>query len=131
VRTFHLEPEFFVQGDTDGVSKHENAADSLPCSYRRRKRRAAGVGESLASAEDTFAHWRGYTVTYPRKYKQLRATFSRPTLRGVHATFRGSEGVAKVHRILPSLLSRRTAQYLNAFGCVEWCRGTRRLLLER
>jgi hypothetical protein len=23
VRTFHLEPEFFVQGDTDGVSKHE------------------------------------------------------------------------------------------------------------
>jgi hypothetical protein len=38
VRTLHLEPELLVEGDTGGVSKYENAAGSLPCSYRRRRR---------------------------------------------------------------------------------------------
>src|SRR5215211_1937123 len=80
VRTLHLEPELLVEGDTYGVSKYENAAGSLPRSHRRRKRRAAGVGESLASAEDTFAHWRGYTVTYPTEYKRSRVAFPRSGL---------------------------------------------------
>ena len=54
--------------------------------------RAVGVGESLASAEEVIAQWRGYTVTYPSKYKRLRAMFSRPTIRRLRATFGGSEG---------------------------------------
>jgi hypothetical protein len=49
-----------------------------------------------------------YAFTYPTKCKRLRATFSRLSLRGVHATFRGSEGLARGHRIPPSLLSQRT-----------------------
>jgi hypothetical protein len=47
VRTLHLEPELLVEGDTGRVSKYENAAGSLPCSYRRRWRRAVRIGESL------------------------------------------------------------------------------------
>jgi hypothetical protein len=38
-----------------GVSKYENAAGSLPCSYPRRRRRAVGISESVESAEDAFA----------------------------------------------------------------------------
>jgi hypothetical protein len=59
VRTLHLEPELLVEGDTCGVSKYENAAGSLPCSYRRRKRREVGISESVVSAEDAFAEWHG------------------------------------------------------------------------
>ena len=47
MRTLHLEPELLVEGDTGRVSKYENAAGSLPCSYRRRWRRAVRIGESL------------------------------------------------------------------------------------
>src|SRR5215218_7921181 len=61
VRTFHLEPELLVEGDTGGVSKYENAAGSLPCSHRRRRRRAVGVSESVESAEDAFAESHGCT----------------------------------------------------------------------
>jgi hypothetical protein len=46
-------------------------------------------------------------VTYPTKCKRLRATLPRPTLRRLHATFRGSEGLAWGHRILSSLPSQR------------------------
>src|SRR5215211_1876341 len=62
VRTLHLEPELLVEGDAGGVSKYENAASSLPCSYRRRRRRAVGISESVESAEDAFApcRIRGY-----------------------------------------------------------------------
>jgi hypothetical protein len=55
VPTLHLEPELLVEGDAYGVSKYENAAGSLPCSYRRRRRRAVGISESVESAEDAFA----------------------------------------------------------------------------
>jgi hypothetical protein len=120
VRTFHLEPEFFVQGDTDGVSKHENAADSLPCSYRRRKRRAAGVGESLASAEDTFAHWRGYTVTYPTKYKRSRAAFPGSALQETHATIRSSEGLRIGHRPRHRFIRNAEADTQNYSVCMRW-----------
>src|SRR5215212_9225838 len=60
VCTLHLEPELLVEGDTGGVSKYENAAGSLPCSYRRRRRRAVGISESVESAEDVFAERHGY-----------------------------------------------------------------------
>jgi hypothetical protein len=60
VRTLHLEPELLIEGDTGGVSKYENAAGSLPCSYRRRRRRAVGISESVESAEDVFAERHGY-----------------------------------------------------------------------
>jgi hypothetical protein len=59
VCTPHLEPELLVEGDAGGVSKYENAAGSLPCSYRRRRRRAVGISESVESAEDAFAEWHG------------------------------------------------------------------------
>ena len=59
MRTLHLEPEHLVEGDADGVSKYENATGSLPCSYRRRRRRAVGISESVESAEDAFAEWHG------------------------------------------------------------------------
>ena len=55
VRTLHLEPELLVEGDSDGVSKYENAAGSLPRSHRRRRRRAVGISDSVVSAEDAFA----------------------------------------------------------------------------
>src|SRR5215210_2784766 len=55
-----FEPELLIQGDCDGVSKYENAAGSLPCSYRRRRRRAVGIGESVLNSEDAFAEWHGY-----------------------------------------------------------------------
>ena len=47
------------EGCADGVSKCENAVGSLPCSYRRRRRRAVGISESVESAEDAFAEWHG------------------------------------------------------------------------
>src|SRR5215212_5803064 len=59
VCTLHLEPKPLVEGDTGGVSKYENAAGSLPCSYRRRRHRAVGISESVESAEDAFAKWHG------------------------------------------------------------------------
>ena len=59
VCTLHLEPELLVEGDAGGVSKYENAAGSFPCSYRRRRRRAVGMSDSVESAEDEFAEWHG------------------------------------------------------------------------
>jgi hypothetical protein len=47
------------KADPSGVSKYENAAGSLPCSYRRRRHRAVGIRESVESAEDAFAKWHG------------------------------------------------------------------------
>ena len=120
MRTLHLEPKFFVESDTYGVSKHENAAGSLPCSYRRRKRRAAGVGESLASAEDTFAHWRGYTVTYPAKYKRLRATFPGSALREGHATIRSNECLEMGHRLRHRFIRNAEADTQNHSVCMRW-----------
>jgi DNA processing protein len=49
----------------------------------------------------------GIDVTYPSKYKRLRAMFSRPTIRRLRATFGGSEGIARGHRVPRSLLSQR------------------------
>ena len=40
-----------------------------------------------------------YVVTYPTKYKQLRATLSRSSLRGVHATIRSNEGLGMEHEL--------------------------------
>jgi drug/metabolite transporter (DMT)-like permease len=48
----------------------------------------------------------GAAVTYPTKCQRLRATLSSPTLRRSPATFRGSEGLARGHRIPRSLLSQ-------------------------
>ncbi len=53
------ETELLIQGDAGGVSKYENAAGSLPCSYRRRRHRAVGISESVESAEDAFAERHG------------------------------------------------------------------------
>jgi DNA processing protein len=49
----------------------------------------------------------GIDVTYPTKYKRLRATFPRSALGGAHATIRSNQRLVRGHRILPSLLSQR------------------------
>ena len=41
----------------------------------------------------------GIDVTYPRKYKRLRAAFLRSALRGAHATIRSSEGLGVGYRL--------------------------------
>ena len=71
-------------------------------------RRAVGVGESLASTESAFAQWRGYAVTYPTKYKRLRATLWRPALRRLQATYNSDEDLARGHTIPRSPLAQRT-----------------------
>jgi hypothetical protein len=63
-------------------TKHDELGGAVPRRATCVRRRAIGVGESLENAEDTFAQWRGYTVTYPTKYKRLRAPFPCRTDRG-------------------------------------------------
>jgi hypothetical protein len=72
-----------------------------------------------------------FTVTYPTKYKRLRATLSRSSLRRVHATIESNQGLARRHRIARRFFRNPPARYLSAIGGVGWCRGTRRPLLER
>jgi hypothetical protein len=84
----------FCELRTYRVSKYENAAGSLPRSHRRRRRRAVGISESVASLEAAIAEWRGYAVTYPTKYKRFRVAFPRSSLREGHATIGTNEDLA-------------------------------------
>ena len=62
----------------------------------------------------------GIDVTYPTKYKRLRAAFPRSSLRRVHATFGSNEVLARGHRIARRFFRNATAWYLNAFGNFRW-----------
>jgi hypothetical protein len=71
-----------------------------PATFRRRWSSPRAV---TASRSPTGALTRSATgaiaVTYPTKYKQLRATLSRSCLRRVHATIRSNEGVGMEHEL--------------------------------
>jgi hypothetical protein len=63
----------------------------------------------------------GYAVTYPRKYKQSRATLSRPALWSIRSTIRTNEGLAVGHE-LPHDFIRNTdlevlADCASAYPC--------------
>ena len=64
------------------------------------------------------------TVTYPTKYKRLRAAFPRSSLRRVQRTIGSNEGLARGlargHRIARRFFRNATAWYLNAFGSFRW-----------
>jgi DNA recombination-mediator protein A len=82
----------------------------------------------------------GIDVTYPTKYKQLRATFPRPALPGEHATIRSNECLARGHRLPDRFISnvesdtqnhsvcmRRDVSFSAALGVVVGLKGARQL----
>ena len=72
----------------------------------------------------------GIDVTYPTKYKRLRAPFPRSSLRRVHRTIGSNEGLARGHRIAPRFFRNPPARYLSTLGGVGWCRRIRSPSLE-
>ena len=64
-------------------------------------------------------HSVGYAVTYPTKYKRLRAAFSRSFLRGVHIMLRSDEGLGMLHRLLHRFIRNVELVVLGdcAFAC--------------
>jgi hypothetical protein len=75
-------------------TKHYDLGGAVPRRTLGVRRRAVGVGESIASTEGAFAQWRGYAVRHPTKYKRLRAAFPRSSLRRVHHTIGSNEKLA-------------------------------------
>jgi len=61
----------------------------------------------------------GIDVTYPRKYKRLRATLWRPALWRLQATYNSDEGLARDIRFRVHLLRNGPARYLSSSGCVD------------
>jgi hypothetical protein len=60
-----------------------------------------------------------YVVTYPTKYKQLRAAFPRSALGGAHATIRGDEGLAMEHELPRRFI--RNANLVGLADCASAC----------
>jgi DNA processing protein len=72
----------------------------------------------------------GIDVTYPRKYKRLRAAFPRSALRRVHRTIGSNEALARGHSITRRIFRNPPLRYLSTLGGVGWCRRSRSPLLE-
>ena len=72
----------------------------------------------------------GIDVTYPTKYKRLRATLWRPALRRLQATYNSDEGLARGHTIPRSPLAQRTRAVPELLRMRWVVSGTRRPLLE-
>jgi len=61
----------------------------------------------------------GIDVTYPTKYKRLRAAVPYPALRGVHATFGSNEDLGMEHSLAHRFI--RTADLVELADCASAC----------
>jgi predicted Rossmann fold nucleotide-binding protein DprA/Smf involved in DNA uptake len=62
----------------------------------------------------------GIDVTYPTKYKRLRATFPRSALGGAHATIRSNECLGMGHRLRHRFIRNADSGTENYPVCMRW-----------